>query len=104
MSLMVDPASSLNKASLSLAFFAGPSYSAFRRWMVREFKGKRWHQSLKGKRYTLMREDEESLNKAIEDDWTIDAFIAGESALGKRNGRLMTSSLLQPSKVGGLLC
>ena len=77
---MAEPALSLNKAVLSLALLAEPGYSAFRWWRVREFKGQRWYQSLQGKWYTLMPEDEESLNKAVEDDWTIGAFIAGESA------------------------
>ena len=65
---MAEPALSLNKAALSLALLAEPGYSAFRWWRVREFKGQRWYQSLQGKWYTLMPEDEESLNKAVEDD------------------------------------
>ena len=48
---------------------------------MREYKGKRYYLSLKGKWFPLDEEDEESLDKAIQDDWTLGAYIAGESAV-----------------------
>ena len=45
------------------------------------YKGKRYYLSLKGKWFPLDEEDEEGLDKAIQDDWTLGACIAGESAV-----------------------
>jgi len=71
---------SLNKALLSMAFLE-PAQGGLKWWRVREYKGKRYYLSLKGKWFPLDEEDEESLDKAIQDDWTLGAYIAGESAV-----------------------
>ena len=79
---LMPPATSwsLNKALLSMAFLE-PAQGGLKWWRVREYKGKRYYLSLKGKWFPLDEEDEESLDKAIQDDWTLGAYIAGESAV-----------------------